>query len=87
MQSLMLHGLGAADSDNNLVCNDWLICRGLVPDFGTVSEAAWQPGHAMQTSHLSDSAVRYEGGLQPMHFLRRRAPGSSGVSSSCNGRL
>ena len=70
MQSLMLPGLEAADCDHDHVCNDWLKCHGLVPDFGTVSEAAWQPGHAMQTSHFSESAVHYEASLIQQSAMR-----------------
>ena len=55
----MKHVLGAADSDHERVCNDWLRCHKLVPDLGTVSEAAWQPEHALQTSHLSEPATHY----------------------------
>ena len=60
MQSLMLHVHGAADSDRACVCNEWLRRHKLVPDLGTVSEAAWQPEHELQTSHILDSAVSHE---------------------------
>ena len=59
MQSLMLHVHGAADSDHDCVCNEWLRCHKLVPDLGTVSEAAWQPEHELQTAHIRDSAVSH----------------------------
>ena len=70
MQSLMLHVLGAADSDHDRVCNDWLRCHDLVPDLGTVSEAAWQPEHALQTSHFSESAIHYEASLIQQSAMR-----------------
>ena len=60
MQSLMLHVHGAADSDRACVCNEWLRRHKLVPDLGTVSEAAWQPEHELQTAHIRDSAVSHE---------------------------